>query len=102
MEVKHRDRILDQFTRQAVSFSTAPAILNRAALQRIVAIAGAGSEDIVLDVACGPGLLVGAFAPVVRHATGIDLTPAMLEQARELQQQQGLTNVTWKQGDVLP
>jgi ubiquinone/menaquinone biosynthesis C-methylase UbiE len=45
-------------------------------------------------------LLVCAFAPVVQHATGIDLTPAMLEQARNLQHQQSLHNVTWTLGDV--
>jgi ubiquinone/menaquinone biosynthesis C-methylase UbiE len=102
VEIKHREQILDQFTRQAVPFSSAPAIRNQEALDRIVELAGADPEDRVLDVACGPGLLVCAFARVVRHATGIDLTPAMLEQARELQRQQGLENVTWRQGDVLP
>jgi len=102
VEVKHRELILHQFTRQAVPFSTAPAIRNREALNRIVEISGAGPEDSVLDVACGPGLLVCAFARVVRHATGIDLTPAMLEQARELEKQHALSNVTWERGDVLP
>ena len=102
MEVKQRELILHQFTRQAVPFSTAPAIRNREALNRIVEISGAGPEDSVLDVACGPGLLVCAFARVVRHATGIDLTPAMLEQARELEKQHALSNVTWELGDVLP
>ncbi len=42
------------------------------------------------------------FARVVRHATGIDLTPTMLEQARALQHEQGLENISWRQGDVLP
>ena len=102
MEVKHRELILDQFTRQAVPFASAPAIRNREALNRIVEISGAGPEDSVLDVACGPGLLVCAFARVVRHATGIDLTPALLEQARELEKQHALSNVTWELGDVLP
>ena len=102
MEVKQRELILDQFTRQAVPFASAPAIRNREALNRIVEISGAGPEDSVLDVACGPGLLVCAFARVVRHATGIDLTPAMLEQARELEKQRVLSNVTWELGDVLP
>ncbi len=98
----HRERILDQFTRQAEPFSSAPAIRNQEALNRIVELSSASPEDTVLDVACGPGLLVCAFARVVRHATGIDLTPAMLEKARELQEQQGIRNVTWRQGDVLP
>lgn len=101
MDSGHQNRILDQFTRQAVPFSTAPAIRNQEALNRIVQMAHAGPEDTVLDVACGPGLLVCAFARVVRHATGIDLTPAMLEQARQLQAQQDLHNVTWQQGDVV-
>jgi SAM-dependent methyltransferase len=98
----HRDRILDQFTRQAVPFSTAPNIRNEETLRLLVEAAGAGPEDTVLDVACGPGLVVCAFARVVRHATGIDLTPAMLERARQLQTEEGLTNVTWRLGDVCP
>ncbi len=102
MDRGHQDRILEQFTRQAVPFSIAPAIRNQEALNRIVTMAEAGPEDTVLDVACGPGLLVCAFAKVVRHATGIDLTPAMLEQARAFQQEQRLENVAWQQGDVLP
>ena len=98
---EHHERILDQFTRQAVPFATAPAICNQEALDRIVRMANAGSDDTVLDVACGPGLLVCAFATVVKHAKGVDITPAMLEQARALQKERRLTNVSWRQGDVL-
>lgn len=96
----HRSRILDQFTRQAVPFSQSPSVSNHEALNTIVRTADAGPDDTSLDVACGPGLLVCAFARVVRFATGIDLTPAMLEQARKLQQEQGLANVSWQEGDV--
>src|SRR5215472_12049009 len=96
----HRSRILDQFTRQAEPFARARAIRNRDALDRIVTMAGAGPEDTSLDVACGPGLLACAFARVVRHAVGLDLTPAMLDQARKTQAEQGVHNVTWQQGDV--
>jgi SAM-dependent methyltransferase len=94
----HRDRILDQFTRQAVPFSTAPGIKDDRALALLVEASGAGPDDTVLDVACGPGLVVGAFAGVVRHATGIDMTPAMLSRAREVTA--GLANVTLDHGDV--
>src|ERR1043165_1234084 len=93
-------RILDQFTRQAAPFASAPAIRNQEALDRIVQWAGTGPDDTVLDVACGPGLLACAFARVAKHATGIDMTPAMLEQARKTQQEQGLKNLSWQQGDV--
>jgi SAM-dependent methyltransferase len=98
----HRDRIVDQFTRQAVPFSTAPGIRDEAALRLLVDASGAGPDDTVLDVACGPGLVVCAFARVARHATGIDVTPAMLDRARAVAAEAGITNVTWKQGEVLP
>src|SRR5215471_13357147 len=78
-EANHQDLILDQFTRQATVFSTAPSITDERALEMIVEAARPGPEDAVLDVACGPGLVVCAFAPHVREATGIDVTPAMLE-----------------------
>jgi ubiquinone/menaquinone biosynthesis C-methylase UbiE len=98
----HREAILDQFTRQAVPFATAPSIRDEAALRMVIEFSGCGPGDSVLDVACGPGILACAFARVARHVTGVDLTPAMLERARVLQQEQGLTNLTWRHGDVLP
>ena len=96
----HDSRILDQFTRQAAPFAAAAPIRNQEALDRIVQWAGAGPDDTVLDVACGPGLLACAFAHVAKHVTGIDMTPAMLEQARKTQQEQGLKNVSWLPGNV--
>src|SRR5213596_3007104 len=98
----HRDLIVEQFTKQAVPFSTAPGIRDEEALRLLVEFAGAAPEDTVLDVACGPGLVVCAFAAVVRHATGIDVTPAMIERGRALAAEKGLANVAWQVGDVLP
>jgi ubiquinone/menaquinone biosynthesis C-methylase UbiE len=98
----HRDAILDQFTRQAVPFANSPGIRDEAALALVMQFSAAGPADTVLDVACGPGILACAFARVAKHVTGIDITPAMLERARLLQQEKGLTNVSWQQGDVLP
>jgi ubiquinone/menaquinone biosynthesis C-methylase UbiE len=98
----HRDLIVDQFTRQATPFSTAKTIANEEALQRLVEACGAGPTDTVLDVACGGGLVACAFANVVRRAEGIDITPAMLERARGLAREKGLTNTHFREGDVLP
>jgi SAM-dependent methyltransferase len=99
-ETNHQGLILDQFTRQATVFSTAPTITDEDALKMIVEAARPRSDDRLLDVACGPGLVVCAFAPHVREATGIDMTPAMLERARKLASDKGLTNIAWRQGDV--
>lgn len=96
----HQELILDQFTRQAAIYADAPAINHEASLRPLVACSGAGSEDVTLDVACGAGQAVCAFAKVVRQASGIDLVPAMIEKARALQTERQLTNVIWQVGDV--
>ncbi len=99
-DTTHQDRILDQFTRQAVPFSMAQTIADTSALNMIVEAAGPRPGDTVLDVACGGGLVVCAFAPRVKHAVGIDMTPAMLDRARQLAADKGITNVSWERGDV--
>jgi SAM-dependent methyltransferase len=99
-DVAHQDLIRDQFTRQAVVFNAAAPVADKDALQLIVTAANAEPDDTVLDVACGGGLVARAFAPHVRHATGIDVTPAMLDTARKAAAEQGLANTSWDQGDV--
>ena len=99
-DAAHQSLTLDQFTRQATPVSTAAPIASEAALQLIIDAAQPGPDDTVLDVACGGGIVVCAFAPHVRHATGIDVTPAMLERARTLAAEKRLANVTWQEGEV--
>ena len=99
-DADHQELILDQFTRQATVFSTAPAITDEEALGMIMRAARPTPADRLLDVACGPGLVVCAFAPHVCEATGIDMTPAMLDRARKLAANKGVANVAWRQGDV--
>jgi ubiquinone/menaquinone biosynthesis C-methylase UbiE len=94
----HQRLIVDQFTRQAVPFSQMP----DHSPELILAASQLVPTDTVLDVACGPGMLTCAFARVARHVTGIDLTPAMIDRARALQESHGLANLTWRIGDVLP
>jgi SAM-dependent methyltransferase len=94
----HQDRIVDQFTRQAVPFSAAPGIRDQAALQLLVDSSNVTARETVVDIACGPGLVVRAFAGAALHVTGIDVTPAMIVRARELVL--GLPNVTLDLGDV--
>jgi ubiquinone/menaquinone biosynthesis C-methylase UbiE len=98
---RQRQLILDQFTKQALPFSRMPAHANNDDLRLIIETAGLGPDDNVLDVACGPGLVTCAVAKVVRHVTGLDLTPAMIEQAQHRQRSAGLTNMTWELGDVM-
>lgn len=97
---EHEDRIREEFTKQAALFAESPKMRDEEALRKLIELVSAGPADTVLDVACGPGIVVCAFAQVVANATGIDLTPAMIERARSLQEEKGLTNVSWQVGDV--
>ncbi len=101
-KTNHDQAIVEQFSRQAVPFSRQPAHSQEAFLNLMLEMSGVGPEDHVLDVACGPGLVACAFAGRARHVTGIDLTPGMIERARQIQQEQKLTNLTWQTGNVLP
>ena len=72
----HAAQIADQFTRQAADFARSPALHNDEALKRLVDVAQANAGDVSLDVACGPGTVVMAFARRIAHATGLDATAA--------------------------
>lgn len=92
--------IVEQFTAQAESFAKFPAHSQKGAMELVRQLIGLGPDDEALDVACGPGLVACDFAEHAARVTGIDLTPAMIDQARKLQAEKGLTNVDWRIGDV--
>ena len=64
-------------------------------------LAKSQKDDTVLDVACGPGIVACELAKFVSHLTGIDLTPAMIEQAKQIQNERKLNNISLKIGDML-
>ncbi|MGA2231232.1 MAG: methyltransferase domain-containing protein [Tepidisphaeraceae bacterium] len=96
----HNQLIVDQFTRMAAPFAEMPAHSQADSMRLLLETAGVNSEDRVLDVACGPGLVSCAVASIARQVTGIDITPAMIEQARQLQSKRGLSNLSWQVGDA--
>lgn len=98
----HNDIVVDQFTQQATPFAASTAMRDEEALRLLVDFSGAGADDSVLDVACGPGLVVAAFAQRCRRAAGIDITPAMIAKAKEHAVALSLANVDWHTGNVLP
>lgn len=59
---EQRRLILDQFTRQAAQFAAMPAHSNDEANRLLLELAGAGPDDVVLNSACGPGLVACALA----------------------------------------
>ena len=53
----------------------------------------------VLDVACGTGVVAVTAARQGARVTGLDLTPALLERARDNSRIAGV-EVDWREGDV--
>jgi ubiquinone/menaquinone biosynthesis C-methylase UbiE len=96
----HDDRIVDQFTRWAKPFSELDVHADADGMARTLTAAAIDPLDRVLDVACGPGIVACAAAAHAAHVTGIDLTPAMIEQARSRQRASGLANMAWHVGDA--
>jgi ubiquinone/menaquinone biosynthesis C-methylase UbiE len=101
-QATHNRQIIDQFTKQAIPFANKPEHSSEKAMRLTLEMTGVTGGDTVLDVACGPGLVACAFAQVARYVTGIDLVPAMIESAKQLQKEQHIANVSWQVGDVLP
>ncbi len=97
----HNDRIVEQFTRWARPFSELPVHAEAEGMARTLAAAGIGPDMKVLDVACGPGIVACAAAQRAAHVTGIDLTPAMIAQARERQESLRLSNLDWRVSDAM-
>jgi ubiquinone/menaquinone biosynthesis C-methylase UbiE len=70
--------------------------IRRAQRQALTTLA-LSESDRLLDIGCGPGMAVIEAAPLVAHATGLDLSPAMIARARSLADDIG--NVEFVEGD---
>lgn len=96
----HDARIVAQFTRWAKPFADLPIHAEADAMERTIAACALSPDVDVLDVACGPGILACALAPHARSVVGIDITPAMIDQARLRQAASALDNIDWRIGNA--
>ena len=71
----------EQFGRTADAYVTSPQHARGPDLARLLEIAAPRGDETYLDVATGTGHTLRTFAPHVRRAIGLDLTPAMLAAA---------------------
>jgi len=94
----HENRVRDEFTRQAETFSASATITDAALTQRFIDALGEAAQGSVLDVACGPGILSAVIAKTARQVVAFDLTPQMLKKAAQRCAEAGLANVTFREG----
>jgi ubiquinone/menaquinone biosynthesis C-methylase UbiE len=99
-DLSHNNSVISQFTKQAIPFAQMSQHSNQYGLELMLKLSDPRQSDSVLDIACGTGIISVEFAKITTHVTGIDLTPAMIEQAKLLQQEKQLENIDWKIGDV--
>ncbi len=94
----HYSRVKDEFKRQAETLSASPAFTDAAVLERIRDAVRPAPGMKLLDLGCGPGIVTAFLAPSVREAVAYDLTPEMLEKARQRCEKASLKNVRFELG----
>jgi 2-polyprenyl-3-methyl-5-hydroxy-6-metoxy-1,4-benzoquinol methylase len=97
---EHNDVVRESFTVQAESFAANPWVTDEQRINRLVSAAHLTGNERVLDIATGPGYIAEAFARAAREVIGVDLTAAMLAIAEERTKQRGISNISFRLGDV--
>jgi ubiquinone/menaquinone biosynthesis C-methylase UbiE len=71
-----------------------------ARLDEVLELAEPAAGETALDVATGTGNTALALASHLEAVVGLDLTPEMLDEARRVAAERGVTNVSWVRGDA--
>lgn len=95
-----KDLIQSQFSKGAERYVTSRVHAKGASLDWLVSHLAPQSHWRVLDIATGPGHTAFALAPHVSKVVASDLTPRMLEVARGVAEERGLSNVVFEVADA--
>ncbi len=88
----------EQFDAHAEKYASSAVHRFGASLPVLLRLAGPQPHERALDVATGTGNTAFAVAEHVQHASGLDVSPAMLAQARARAEREGVTNLTFLEG----
>ena len=94
------DDVRSRFAPVAANYARAKFHTSSERLREMLDLAQPQPTDLALDVATGTGNTALALAPFVRHVVGVDLTREMLDQARRVTAERGITNADWVLGDA--
>ncbi|MCB9451312.1 MAG: methyltransferase domain-containing protein [Anaerolineaceae bacterium] len=90
----------ERFNQYAQGYVTSKTHAKGGELERLLTIADPQPEWVALDIATGGGHTALKFAPHVAHVTASDITPNMLDAARNFITGQGITNVDFQLADA--
>ncbi|MCS6937157.1 MAG: methyltransferase domain-containing protein [Candidatus Bipolaricaulota bacterium] len=97
---EQKEQVRSVFTQAADSYVRHKGEADRASHEAMLRLSRVQPSDRVLDIGCGPGFVTLLFAERAQEAIGLDLTPAFLERARQRQEELGLKNVRFLEGDA--
>lgn len=92
--------IQEQFGAHANDYVTSQVHAQGKSLARLVELTQPKKDWLVLDVSTGAGHTALTFAPLVAQVIACDLTPEMLDAARKLANERGITNIEFKPADA--
>lgn len=92
--------IRDQFGANADKYAISAVHAQGTSLQRLIDLTNPQPAWHALDVSTGAGHTALAFAPHVAEVIACDLTPQMLDAARKLANERGITNIDLKPADA--
>lgn len=96
----YEDSIREEFTHQSHSFGRSAAMTSAQTLGALIELVPEDGQARWIDVACGPGVISRAMAGRVGSVSGVDLTPAMIEEAARRAGEEGIDNVDFTLGDA--
>ena len=96
----NQDQVRRILSERADVYTTSATHRDPQVLAWLVECAQPEADWRALDIATGTGHTAFALAPHVREVVALDLTPAMLDEARTLAAERGITNVRFVVGDA--
>ena len=93
-------QVQDYFSRTAEGYVASVSHSGGSDLQRLLELGEFSTDQQALDIATGGGHTALTIAPHVGHITVSDLTPRMLEKARDYLLAQGVTNASFTVADA--
>ena len=95
---KDSSNTITQFSKQVESFYSSPHVNTNDITEEFVKFLELKRHNKVLDVGCGPGLLACYIAGAVDFVQGIDITPAMIEKAKNHANSTNTKNIKFSVG----
>jgi ubiquinone/menaquinone biosynthesis C-methylase UbiE len=98
--MSHKDRVREEFTRQAEAFAAVAVLHNRERLGRLINAINPAPDARALEIATGPGHIAMAMAERCREVIGVDITDAILAVAERTRRERGLANLRFQRADA--